>query len=107
MDASLTKFNKSQLDGNNFACIRYPPPLEQRRSSETDLRLNQRTIISSRVAVLQCIRPDLAANVCEPAFASLDQRKKVMTLPAPQQAHGYARKTPHARHVRARHESRA
>jgi hypothetical protein len=40
-----SKTKKQQLGVYDFACIRYPPPLLQRRSCETDLQLNQRSII--------------------------------------------------------------
>jgi hypothetical protein len=108
MDARAAKFNESQLDWNNFACVRYPPPLEQRRSCETDLRLNQRTIIPVEQRFFPSrIRPDLAANVYKPPFVSLDGRKKVMKQPVRLQARGRVWKFLHAHHVRVRHESRA
>ena len=107
MDASLTNFNKSQLDWNNFACIRYPPPLEQRRSSETDLIKSTDNNFPVVFAVLQ-LRPtepscQRAGTLCSCRSTSA----KIKTLPTPQPARGHALKFLHAHHARVRHESRA
>jgi len=54
----------------DFACIRYPPPLLQRRSSETDLQLNQRTTIASLCfrfwtdRILPTMRVNVDRRVC-------------------------------------------